>query len=529
MTKGASRRPSLRVILLAVNLVILAIPISGIYLFRVYENELVRQTESELISQATLVAAMFKREILALGGANYGQQRWLVNPFSDDDLRPVPPTLDLSKTRVEKDSLVFGVSQFPPDPLALAAANRLAPVLAEAVLTTLSTINILDYRGLNVSDERNLGLSLTDNLEISQALEGHYASLLRRREFSERFSLKSISRGARYRVFVAMPVLNGSKLLGVVHLSRTPREISKALYQERRNVAYSLALVLGLMVMVSLIAALLIISPVKTLAKEARLVADGLKSQPAPESGLIMVKEIFELRASVLEMARRLGKRSDYLKAFSSGVSHEFKTPLSSIKGALEILFDDSQEMEPEVRRRFEGNVQKDLERLEGLAKRLLALARAEAQEPTGQERVEAGALVLALARRFQDKYPDFLVTSQGAGEVWLAMTAEDLETILVNLWENSRENGATLVEVAVLAKGDRGIVEVRDNGRGLTSQEAEKIFAPFYTTRKNQGGTGLGLSLARTLLAPYRGELIWVGEPAIFRLTVPLRHNSVS
>jgi signal transduction histidine kinase len=226
-------------------------------------------------------------------------------------------------------------------------------------------------------------------------------------------------------------------------------------------------LILALMVVVSLIAALLIISPVKSLAKEARQVAEWVKGEPSAGGGLIVVKEVYQFRASVLEMARRLGKRSDYLKAFSSGGSHEFKNSLASIKGALEILFERDQEMEPQLRRRFESNVQKDLERLEGLVGRLLALARTEAHEPTGQEQVEGRELILGLAKWFGEKYPGFKVeVVKSARFGWLS-SAEDLETILVNLWENSLENGASHVEVATWSAGERGVLEVRDNGRG--------------------------------------------------------------
>jgi signal transduction histidine kinase len=97
------------------------------------------------------------------------------------------------------------------------------------------------------------------------------------------------------------------------------------------------------------------------------------------------------------------------------------------------------------------------------------------------------------------------------------------VETVLVNLWENSRENGATEIEILVRSAENQAQLEVRDNGRGLTEEEAQKIFIPFYTTRKNQGGTGLGLSLARTLLTPYRARLDWIGPGAVFLLTIPL------
>jgi signal transduction histidine kinase len=514
-------------VLLAVNLVILLIPISGVYLFRIYENELVRQTESELIAQGAVVSAMYKEAVLAIGGPDHGLRRWFIVPKSTEPLRFILPELDLARAGIDKRSLSFVPSSYQPDPIAVQAADRLAPVLAEATLTTLSTVTILDYHGLIVYGQRGKGLSLERNIEVARALEGSYASTLRHREVLGWISLSSASRGTPYRVFAALPVIQGQRLLGVIHLSRTPRDVLKALYQERRNIILSGAMVLILMVIVSLISALMIISPIKRLAKDSRLVAEGLAGDLENRTGgFLVVREVDDLRASVIDMAGRLKKRSDYLKAFSSGVSHEFKTPLASIKGTMEIINDHSHDMSPEVKEKFENNIRLDLERLEILTGRLLALARAEAYDPTGEEKTEATLAAKNLALRFLERYPQMkadIKVSPDDLKLWLALDGTVLETVLLNLWENSRENEADRIEVTLKAEGGLGRIEVRDNGRGLTKAEAEKIFTPFYTTRKNKGGTGLGLSLARTLLAPYRAHLDWIGPPAVFLVSVPL------
>jgi K+-sensing histidine kinase KdpD len=284
------------------------------------------------------------------------------------------------------------------------------------------------------------------------------------------------------------------------------------------------------MVIVSLIASILIISPIKRLAKDASKVAEGVESDLDKKSGgLVVVREVNDLRASVLDMAEKIKRRSDYLKAFSSGVSHEFKTPLASIKGALEIISEHGDDMTTDVREKFENNIRLDLERLEVLTSRLLAMARAEAYDPTGEERIEAGEAVKILAQRFNERDPKVRAEVDCEDQkMFLAIDGTVLETVLINLWENSRENGAFLIKVRLWSEDGFGNIRVEDNGRGLSEKEAEKIFTPFYTTRRNAGGTGLGLSLARTLLTPYRSRLDWVGPAAVFLISIPLAKNDL-
>ncbi|MDR3135474.1 MAG: HAMP domain-containing histidine kinase [Deltaproteobacteria bacterium] len=521
-----SWHPSLRLILLLVNLVILAMPVSGLYLFRIYEDELILQTESELISQAALVAAMFRREAAEIGGPNYGLPHW-ANPFEPGSgLRIVPTILNRSTSPIHQDPPSFAASSRQPDMVAVEAAKNITPIIKEATLTTLSTIVILDFHGLIASEGRGQGLSMERNPEVARALEGHYSSLLRARNVIGSTSLSSASRDTPYRVFVAFPIFNGERLAGVAYLSRTPRELIKALYMERVNLFWAGAMVLSLMVVISLGSSLLIISPVKRLAREARLVAED-PSQAVRQKGkgdLFVVMEVAELRASVSDMADRLRRRSDYLKAFAAGVSHEFKTPLAAIKGAMELIGEHGQDMAPETFGKFAGNVSQDLERLERLVSRLLALARAEALSPTGDERTEASALVEGLSRRLGTLHQGLAINiAPGPKSLDLAIDRDVLETVLVNLFDNSRENGASQILVALSVEGDRGLIRVEDNGPGLKEGEEDKIFSPFYTSRKNQGGTGLGLSLARTLLTPYHGDLAFLDRPAVFLVKAPL------
>lgn len=330
-----------------------------------------------------------------------------------------------------------------------------------------------------------------------------------------------------------MPIMHGDRLLGVVHLSRTPRDIFQALKQEEHNVYWAAGLSLGLVAVVIIIVSLMIINPVKRLAKEANAVAEGRRRSLGRQTSPLVVRELTDLRLVVAEMAERLRHRSDYLKAFASGVSHEFKTPLAAIKGAMELLGEHGPNMPPETRARFENNILADLDRLERLVTQLLTLARAEAQAEDApllaqESQTEAAGLIQRLQTHYQAT--GYTVAAEGLRPLKLAISEDVLETVLRNLLDNSRDAGASrsVIELEVNPARRVGEIYVTDNGPGIPDELLDSIFQPFFTTKKNRGGTGLGLSLARTLLAPHRGELhlLESDEGAAFLISLPLGNS---
>jgi len=219
-------------------------------------------------------------------------------------------------------------------------------------------------------------------------------------------------------------------------------------------------------------------------------------------------------------MARTLEKRSEYINTFARGVSHEFKTPLASIRGTVELLRDHLSEMTDEERDRFLGNLEQDTERLTRLVSRLTDLARADVIKPR-QETCEVGPVVEDLAERFRgDALELTLVHDEGVGGV--RMARETLESILVNLLDNARQHGGDGVEVnlrssLVEAEGEgEDLVElaVSDDGPGISEANRERIFDRFFTTARNRGGSGLGLSIVKTLVDVHRGEISFESEP---------------
>jgi signal transduction histidine kinase len=506
-------RPRLSAVLLIVNLAVILLPLGSIFFFRIYENQLVGETERELISQAALIGAAFAAELehpdddAALRPASFGQG-WT----------PVDPQLDLARVETLPARPDGVPPPTAPTAAALTAGRALSPVLGRAQLTTLIGARVLDAQGTVVGGTAEIGLNFAHVPEVAAALSGRYASALRYRELENAPSiLARVTRGTGVRVFVAMPVVADDRVLGAVYLSRTPKSILRHLYDERENAVLAAATVLVLAASLALLTSRTISRPVAELLARTRRVTSGETAAIAPleRPG---TREMAELGQGIARMAAALNRRAEYIRTLASHVSHEFKTPLAAIQGAAELLQDH--EMTAEERRRFAGNIAADGARLKALLDRLMELAKAE-----NTVRTEARALLRPAADKAAARLPAGVAASIDVPAGLQARIAGDaLAIVLGNLLENAAQHGAAQVRVTAAAEGGAVVLTVADDGRGVSAANRERIFEHFFTTRREQGGTGLGLGIVRALLAAHGGtiELAEAAAPgAAFRLTL--------
>jgi signal transduction histidine kinase len=255
--------------------------------------------------------------------------------------------------------------------------------------------------------------------------------------------------------------------------------------------------------------------PVAELLARTRRVTSGETADMAPldRPG---TREMAELGEGIARMAAALNRRAEYIRTLASHVSHEFKTPLAAIQGAAELLQDH--EMTADERRRFAGNIAADGARLKTLLDRLMELAKAE-----NTARSDARAALLPAAEKAAAGLPAGVAVSVDVPEGLQARIAEDALAIVIgNLLENAAQHGANRIALTARTEGDVVVLTVADDGRGVSAANRERIFDHFFTTRREQGGTGLGLGIVRALLAAHGGtiELAEAARPgAVFRL----------
>lgn len=286
---------------------------------------------------------------------------------------------------------------------------------------------------------------------------------------------------------------------GMVVLSQAPPPTLQAVFHVGRRFFAATLLALAATCALALTSGHLLSRSLRSLARTARhLGSEGSPALERPSHS--HVSEVAALSGALQDMARRLGARLAYIREFASGVAHEFRTPITTLRGTLELLRDDP-DMPGEQRARFLENGLAALSRLDRLVGGLLALARAEEQ---GERRpVDLDALLV----RLQEMWPQLQVRGQ-AGTV--QGDPVQLETALRNLVENGWVHGGPGARVQVEAgrDGPTATLDVVDDGPGISEANLPRVFDRFFTTGRVHGCVGLGLSLVRAIARGHGGDV---------------------
>jgi signal transduction histidine kinase len=243
-----------------------------------------------------------------------------------------------------------------------------------------------------------------------------------------------------------------------------------------------------------------------------------------PDTPVTAAIEIRALYDDFREMAAAIDRRSRYLRDFAAAISHEFKTPLAGIGGAAELLQDHFETMSPAERRRFLDNIAADNRRLSRLVTRLLDLARADMARPEAGVAADLAASLRRTVDLQAESGPE-ITLDLPAGLPAVAVPEMTLETVMATLLENSRQAGATRVAISVRQLAGQVLIAVQDDGPGVAEADRDRLFEPFFTSRRAAGGTGLGLPIARSLLAASQGTIRWTASDsgARFEVRAPL------
>ena len=519
-------RPRLATVVIAILVVVMALPLVGLFFFRLYENQLIRQTEAELIAQGAVLAAIYAQDVREAGipaeklGApmpSSGSGTAGRSDVAGPPYRPIEPTLDLASDTVLPTRPAAIAAN--ADPAFAAIGARLSGILAETQKTTLAGFRLLDPRGVVIAGREEVGLSLGGVGEVREALAGRYASALRLRIPDQPTPpLYSVSRGTKVRVFVAMPVAVDGKVAGVVYLSRTPNNIVKHLYGERGKVTLAAIAILGGTLLIGLVFLRTVSRPIYGLIERTKRIAAGDRTamRPLDHHG---TREMAALSTAFLDMAEKLQARSDSIQTFATHVSHELKSPLTAIQGAAELLRDSGSTMDEVERRRFSNNIVTDAGRLNLLVRRLLDLARAENLAPSGGTTSIGAALALLPAEN------RLAVSIEVGGDIGLSISGENAAIVLANLIDNSARHGATAVSLSATSADGKATIVVSDDGAGISPSNRTKIFEPFFTTRRESGGTGMGLGIVLALLKAHDGtiRLVDSGRGTRFEIILPV------
>ena len=413
-----------------------------------------------------------------------------------------------------------------------AIADRLDPALEEFAHSTFAGVRVVGLDGMVVaSTGPMLGVDLSSRPEVREALAGRAGWISRQSPpAAPGRGQPSAVPAEGERLYVATPIQLGPEaqapVVGALLLSRSPR----GTWQVLRNMGPRLdvGISASLLVMLGLVAGMGwgFSRTIRRLSRATDRLATGQGptgpwSGEDPDLGRALgsrIDEVAALAEDFAAMAARLKSRLEYIAEFAGNVSHEFKTPIATLRGTLELLEDDP-EMPAGQRALFLTNALAELHRMQRLVDGLLALARADQQ---GQrEAVDLGELAAELAA----DHP--AVAVDGAGGATVQADRRQLEVALGNLIDNALEHGGQDVHVTLRpwVAGDRCGVDVQDDGAGISEANQARVFDRFFTTARERGGTGLGLALVKAVAQAHGGGVELESRPGrtCFRLWLPL------
>jgi heavy metal sensor kinase len=272
------------------------------------------------------------------------------------------------------------------------------------------------------------------------------------------------------------------------------------------------------------------LSPIKTITKAAQEIEVSQLNRRLPITG--SGDEVDQLAATFNESFERLERAVGEMKQFTASIAHELRTPLASLRGEAEFALLHSQSL-ADCKNTLAGQVEV-IDKLSSMIRQLLTLARAESGElQTTQERVDVTAMLKELVDTFSLVAAEkgLSIELDSISDLNLIGDRSWLDRAMFNLIDNAIKYtpAGGRVHVCGRREGEKIVLEVLDNGRGISEEALPRIFERFYRADESRSkdieGVGLGLSLVKWIVDQHQGAIEVQSQPAQgarFRIVLP-------
>lgn len=224
-----------------------------------------------------------------------------------------------------------------------------------------------------------------------------------------------------------------------------------------------------------------------------------------------LLSEVNSLLVSMEEERSDFRSREKALRQQIANVSHDLRTPLTSILGYLQLM--ESGKLTEEERREYLDIIKGRAQVLQGLITSFYDLSRLEAGEyAIGRERVDLNEVIGELLAAFYDELEShFEVTvelPEDLPTVWGDRAA--ITRVYTNLIRNALEHGSGILAVSARAEGSEVVTRFENGGAELKAEDISKVFDRFYTSDQTRSGrnTGLGLAIVKVLTEQMEGRV---------------------
>lgn len=323
---------------------------------------------------------------------------------------------------------------------------------------------------------------------------------------SENYSLENVAEvGNELRV--RAPVRRDGKLMGWVGVGRPLTSVTAGISRARWELLWTSGVIAAVMVASGWWIASRLTRSLERLTDYALAVRDGRRVVPPVSSA----REVAELGRAFEEMRITLEGKV-HVERYTQALAHEFKAPLSAIRGAAELLGED---MPREEQRRFIANLRAESDRMQRLVDRLLELSALEARHGRVEfaavnlravvQEVVDGERALTAQRKVVLEFP---ATADVAVQGERFLLSQAVGNLVHNALEHTPAGGR--VDVGLGVRGGQVFLTIEDTGPGVPEYALERVFERFYSLPRPDTGrksSGLGLSIVREIARLHHGE----------------------
>jgi len=384
-------------------------------------------------------------------------------------------------------------------------------------------VTLIDNRGVVLCDSDADSRTMENHRgrpEVIQAMKGHTGSIIR---FSK--TVQTVL------LYVAVP-LDLGQTRWVVRTALSLSSINHLLSELFNKLLFLLVVLLMIIIGVGVYVYRKINPPLEEIRLGAGRFAHGRFAAKLPD---YQVREIAELAAALNQMATQLDSLENLRREFVANVSHELKTPVTSIQGFAETLLEGAKD-NPEDLDRFLRIIARQSGRLADIIDDLLTLSRLESAPLDELLAIDRYVLCDILescreACRSRAEEKDITVILDCSTAVEVMADRSLLTQAVINLIENAVKYSSEHTTVTVSGSRDGRWVRitVADQGPGIPEHHVPRLFERFYRADKARsrrlGGTGLGLAIVKHIAGVHRGEVgvvTRIGEGSTFIILLP-------
>ena len=307
----------------------------------------------------------------------------------------------------------------------------------------------------------------------------------------------------------------------------------KNLYESRSNIMEVMIIIF--LVIYALFFSFLLVyfyrvhKPLKEILKGTQEFANGNLSYTIPVDS---EDEMGYLSHSLNYMADKLNKNGEYQRQFISNVSHDFRSPLTSIKGYVEAMLDGT--IPPEMQEKYLKVIAFESTRLEKLTRSLLTLNELDVKKRMmHMRRFDINETIRTTAATFEGTCSERNIRLElrlAGKELFVRADMEQIQQVLYNLLDNAVKfsNDNSSIELETTVKHGKVFVSVKDHGTGIPKENLPRIWDRFYKLDASRGkdrkGTGLGLAIVKEIINAHKQNInvistVGVGTEFLFTL----------